>query len=67
MSTCDEGLFLRVTRQDLDRLAALSKRVPIASRAAIAREAMRIGLDAIEHDPAVLVTRPLPKRGGAPR
>jgi hypothetical protein len=43
---------VRLTREDADRLGALQARIRIASRHAIAREALRIGLDVLEKDPA---------------
>jgi hypothetical protein len=55
----DEGLSemlgVRVSKADLDRLDALTERLPIGTRHAIARYALRIGLDAIERDPAILL------------
>jgi predicted DNA-binding protein len=54
---------IRLSDEDLGRLDALGERVPIASRNAIARAALRIGLDALEENPGRLVEAPLPKRG----
>jgi hypothetical protein len=48
-------LGVRVSSDDLARLDAIVTRLPIGSRHAIARFALRIGLDAIEHDPAILL------------
>jgi len=64
MTDHDQSLFLRVTQADIDRLNALVIRLPIANKSAIARAAMRLGIDAIEADPAVLLGAPQPKRGG---
>ena len=50
-----EMLGVRVSADDLARLDALAKRLPIGTRHAIARFAIRIGLDAIERDPAILL------------
>ena len=47
---------VRLTSEDADRLKTLHARIPIASRHAIAREALRIGLAVLEKDPARLVT-----------
>jgi hypothetical protein len=47
---------IRLTQSDLDRLEALAKRVPIASRNAVARAALRLGLDVLEADPTRLVS-----------
>ena len=52
---------VRLTSEDADRLKALHARIPVASRHAIAREALRIGLAVLEKDPARLV------EGGARR
>jgi len=60
-----KSLFLRVTSEDFERLDALVEQIPIANRSSLAREALRIGLDAIESDPAMLVGRSWPTRGGS--
>ena len=67
--TLSAALFLRISAEDERRLDALAERIPIASKNAIAREAMRLGLSLLEEDPARLVaprknsSRPK-KRGG---
>lgn len=48
-------LGVRVSPDDLARIDALAERLPIGTRHAIARFALRIGLDAIERDPAILL------------
>jgi hypothetical protein len=48
-------LGLRLTADEAARLDALVERIPIASRHSIARAALRIGLDALEADPARVV------------
>jgi hypothetical protein len=50
-----EQLTLRLTRRDLSRLKTLRKRIPIASHNAIAREALRLGIEALERDPGHLL------------
>ena len=50
-----EMLGVRVSADDVARLDALAERLPIGSRHAIARFALRLGLDAIERDPGVLL------------
>lgn len=55
--TLDAALYLRVGSEDVQRLDALVERLPIASRNAIAREAMRLGIALLEEDPARLVVR----------
>jgi hypothetical protein len=50
-----EMLGVRVSSDDLARLDALAERLPIGTRHAIARFALRIGLDEIERNPAVLL------------
>lgn len=61
----DQSLFLRVSQTDLDRIDALVEDIPVVTRASLAREAMRIGLEALERDRTLLLGRKLPKRGGA--
>jgi hypothetical protein len=46
---------LRLSEQDIARLDDLAERLPIASRNAIARAALRIGLEALEKDPTKLL------------
>lgn len=41
---------VRLTQRDPDRLDAIRAEIGIATRHAIAREALRIGLDALEED-----------------
>ena len=50
-----EMLGVRVSRDDLARIDALADRIPIGTRHAIARHALRLGLEAIERDPAILL------------
>src|SRR5438105_1929123 len=49
---------IRMTDADMARLTALVERLPVASRNAIAREALRIGMAALEEDPERLVKKP---------
>jgi len=65
MSKHDQALYIRLTSEDIARLEALAEKYPIVTRSALARAAMRLGLNAIEADPAVLLEQPVPKRGGA--
>jgi len=65
MSKHDRALYIRLTSEDIARLEALAEKYPIITRSALARAAMRLGLDAIEENPAVLLEQPVPKRGGA--
>jgi hypothetical protein len=54
----DDGgamLGLRLDAEDVARLDALTERMLVGSRHALARAALRLGLDAIEADPAVLL------------
>jgi hypothetical protein len=53
--TLGQMLGVRVSSDDLARLDALVERLPIGSRHAIARFALRVGLDVIERDPSVLL------------
>ncbi len=63
----DEALYMRITKSDVARLDALVAKHSILTKAALARAAMRIGLDEVERDPTVLLDQPAPKRGGARR
>jgi hypothetical protein len=56
-NTKDEGAMLgiRIDADDVARLDALTERMLLGSRHALARAALRLGLDAIERDPTVLV------------
>jgi len=63
MSKHDQAIYIRVTQEDLDRLDALAERIAIATRSGLARTALRLGLDAIERDPTVLLGAPVVKRG----
>ncbi len=45
-------MALRLSDEDMKRLDALADSIPIASRNAIAREALRIGLATLEADPS---------------
>jgi hypothetical protein len=69
-TTEDENLSIqlgiRVTPTDADRLTALADRFPLATRNAIARAALAIGLGAIEENPLILLGEaPKKKRGKA--
>lgn len=48
---------IRVLEEDAARLDALAERLPIASRHAIAREALRLGMTLLEKDPGQLVRK----------
>jgi len=48
-------LGVRITPTDAERLTALAERFPLATRNAIARAALAIGLDAIEENPLILL------------
>jgi len=57
-------IAIRVTTEDTKLLDDLAERLPVASRHAIAREALRIGLAALDDDPTQLVRA---STGGAKR
>jgi hypothetical protein len=67
MTKHDQAIYIRVTAEDTERLDGLAERIELATRSSLARAAMRIGLEAIEQDPAVLFGQPIPKRGGTRR
>jgi hypothetical protein len=58
-------LGVRLTADENARLEALVARVPIVTKHAIARVALRIGLEALEADPARYLIGPAPKPKGA--
>ena len=61
----NRSILLRITASDLQRLDDLADGIPIATRSSLAREALRLGLEAIERDPAILLGRQWTTRGGA--
>ncbi|MDI3291974.1 hypothetical protein [Polyangium sp. 15x6] len=58
----EKQIAIRLSEEDVGRLDALAKRIPIASRNAIARAALRIGMAAIEEDPARILSADAPVR-----
>jgi hypothetical protein len=56
--TLDRQVSIRISSEDLGRLDAMTDRLTIGSRNAIARAALRLGLDLIEADPARLLKQP---------
>jgi hypothetical protein len=50
------AVLLRCSGEDMERLDALVQRIPMATRSGLAREAMRVGLDVLEEEPARLIT-----------
>lgn len=50
-----EVLHLRVTEEDAKLMDALAARLPDFPKATLQRQALRVGLAAIERDPACLV------------
>ncbi|MBI4590259.1 MAG: ribbon-helix-helix protein, CopG family [Candidatus Rokubacteria bacterium] len=48
----DKQVAIRLDQSDLERLQALTKKIRVLSRNAIAREALRIGLSELEREPA---------------
>ena len=47
-------LSVRISKEDVDNLDAIVKRAPV-TRHALARHAIRIGIEAIKKDPALLL------------
>jgi hypothetical protein len=58
----DRQLAIRVSHEDVQRLDALKKRIAIASRNAIARSALRLGIELLEADPARAMSEPGAKK-----
>jgi hypothetical protein len=59
-----EAIYVRISKSDREALEALASRMPLKS-AAIARIALRIGLQAIEKDPGAIFTAGKPPKKGA--
>lgn len=59
--TLAKQIAVRLTEGDVERLEELSKQLPIATRNAIARTALRLGLDVLESDPTRVLARPASK------
>lgn len=57
-----EALYVRVAPGDIERLDALSERIAVVSKNAIARAAMRLGLSILENDPSKILGTVLRKR-----
>lgn len=60
-------ISVRLSDEDVERLGALSKQMPVLPQTTIARIAMRLGLAALERDPALAFKQPIERRGGARR
>ena len=58
----DQVVHFRVTPDDLARLGALAERFPMFSRNAISRAALRVGIAAIEGNPALLLEPGIPAK-----
>jgi hypothetical protein len=62
----DRTLAIRIGKSDDLRLKEVRKPFEhIVTERALARVAMRLGLEAIAKDPALLLSAPIPQRGGA--
>jgi hypothetical protein len=48
-------LTVRLTKKELARLDALARRIAVASRNAVARKALQLGVAALEKDPERIV------------
>lgn len=48
----ERQIAIRLAQVDFDRLDALVARIPVVSRNAIARAALRLGIGFLEEDPA---------------
>jgi hypothetical protein len=58
-------LAIRLSDTDLNRLQAVAERVPIATRNAVARLALRLGLEALEKDATRIVQERRTKRASS--
>lgn len=57
-----DAIYVRISKSDRATLEALASRMPLKV-AGIARVALRLGLAAIEKDPAVIFTSGKPSKG----
>lgn len=58
-------ISIRLSESDLEQLNALSEAMPAFPPTTIARVAMRIGLAALDENPALALSQPVERRGGA--
>lgn len=58
----DKQVAIRLARSDLQRLQELTTKIRVLSRNAVAREALRIGLDELERDPTRILQPSLKSR-----
>jgi hypothetical protein len=59
----EKQIAFRITARDEQRIAVLAQRIQIATEAAVMRAALRVGLDALERDPALIFE---PQAAGEP-
>ena len=57
----EQQVTLRVSKEDVDRLDALTEQLPL-KRSALIRAALRLGLELVEEDPALLLRSRRPSR-----
>lgn len=57
----EQQVTLRVSKEDVDRLDALTEQLPL-KRSALIRAALRLGLELVEEDPALLLRPRRPSR-----
>ncbi len=50
--TLEEQLSIRLSSRDLARLEAVAKRFPMATRNAVARTALQVGMEELEKKPS---------------
>jgi hypothetical protein len=64
----NKQVALRVSEDEAQRLDAFAARFPILSKHAVARFALKLGLDLLERDPSLLLSGGAPTvRRGRPR
>ena len=59
--TLSRQIAIRLDESDISRLDALAERIPIASRNAIARAALRMGLELLEKNPTRVLADKKPR------
>jgi hypothetical protein len=66
-SPLNTQVALRISEDEAQRLDAFAAAHPIVSKHAIARFALRLGMDRLEKDPSLLLRGPPVKPRGRPR
>jgi hypothetical protein len=66
-SPLNTQVALRISEDEAERLEAFASAHPIVSKHAIARFALRLGMDQLERNPGLLLSGPPARPRGRPR